>query len=494
MIYNSYENKNNAEFINEFKYIINEFLCGILPIEKNADILHENIEQDPLNKQLIIEEKIDGNKFLTFYPSLKNSRFLFRYKILDEYSVSLDCARSILNELLAVCPYYYIGGYCNERYNFGFTSDKFFNENQRIYIDNIYKIAFEKGLCNNFSNLNNVKLLIFKIIEKLVTWSCKTYEGARIPFGFIIETEKNNESVSPEEKENEVDILEFLDTDYCAVFADGINTCINISSEGKILNHSELNKDTILLGKAITFDQANCNTNKNIVIAPYSYELFAQNCIGNKLGIMLLENGDILIFRKQRLEWAKRNNKWTFYDFNRYYVIIKNNLISNEKDKDVFAKKIYCILLDASFEHNGGCLGIISENDNSKKLYDQDNLFQDNHIGLEMVNNDEKLRQYKITQKKKMIKKSIRNKNFCTAPRKVIIELLSLDGATIIMHSSEFIAAGSIISLEGGSAAGGREKAAITLSKYGLGIKISQDGGIKCYKTEGDEIKILFSI
>jgi hypothetical protein len=63
-------------------------------------------------------------------------------------------------------------------------------------------------------------------------------------------------------------------------------------------------------------------------------------------------------------------------------------------------------------------------------------------------------------------------------------ELLAIDGATLIGHDGTVLAVGAILKIEGGSTGGGRLAAAQTLSQYGLGIKVSQDGPIQGFRSE----------
>ena len=56
-----------------------------------------------------------------------------------------------------------------------------------------------------------------------------------------------------------------------------------------------------------------------------------------------------------------------------------------------------------------------------------------------------------------------------------------MDGATIVDYDGTIIATGAIIKIEAGSKAGGRLAATKTLARYGVAIKISQDGIIQGY-------------
>ena len=59
-------------------------------------------------------------------------------------------------------------------------------------------------------------------------------------------------------------------------------------------------------------------------------------------------------------------------------------------------------------------------------------------------------------------------------------------GTTVIDHHGNLLAVGAILQIPSGSEGGGRLAAAKALSTKGVGIKISQDGGIRCYHDNGN--------
>ena len=73
---------------------------------------------------------------------------------------------------------------------------------------------------------------------------------------------------------------------------------------------------------------------------------------------------------------------------------------------------------------------------------------------------------------------------FQNLDRRLRQELLALDGAMVLDHLGNIVAAGAIISVPAGSEGGGRTAAAKKGSSLGLGIKISEDGGISVYKEQ----------
>ena len=74
------------------------------------------------------------------------------------------------------------------------------------------------------------------------------------------------------------------------------------------------------------------------------------------------------------------------------------------------------------------------------------------------------------------IRKIIAGKKLFELDRKLVEEMTSVDGATIVDFDGTIIAVGAIIKIEAGSRGGGRLAAASTMAKYGVAIKVSQDG------------------
>jgi hypothetical protein len=72
-------------------------------------------------------------------------------------------------------------------------------------------------------------------------------------------------------------------------------------------------------------------------------------------------------------------------------------------------------------------------------------------------------------------------------PRRLRLEMLSMDGATILDREGNILTAGTIIEVGGGSPGGGRTAAAMALARYGTGIKVSQDGPVDIYRVGTSE-------
>jgi hypothetical protein len=125
---------------------------------------------------------------------------------------------------------------------------------------------------------------------------------------------------------------------------------------------------------------------------------------------------------------------------------------------------LVCNAVDASFARTGACIGIVSSSNGTRWR-------------AIAVHNDDYIAGGRST-KARAIAKAVRQKKFYELDRRLRQELVAIDGATIISHEGDLLAVGTILKIPGGSAGGGRLAAARALGNLGLGIKVSQDGGI----------------
>lgn len=69
-----------------------------------------------------------------------------------------------------------------------------------------------------------------------------------------------------------------------------------------------------------------------------------------------------------------------------------------------------------------------------------------------------------------------------------------MDGSIVLERDGTILAVGAIIKVEAGSkTGGGRKAAAITFGQYGLGIKVSSDGEIAGFNSEGPDQEPFFA-
>lgn len=132
---------------------------------------------------------------------------------------------------------------------------------------------------------------------------------------------------------------------------------------------------------------------------------------------------------------------------------------------DHVRKAVYASCLDASFARTGACVGILTSGDVG---YLKD---------VAPKTGDHLLKQK--FPKAKLIARIVGNAKFQDIGRRLRQGLIAIDRATIFNHRGTVLAVGAILRIAGESTGGGRLAAAVTLGKYGTGIKVSQDGGIK---------------
>ena len=341
------------------------------------------------------------------------------------------------------------------------------------YIKKFQSYAIEKAICKAVSEKSSATLL--ELISEISVWSQRTYEGHYSSFGFIMSGKKlkdNNENLH---------FSSMLSRDFSALLSDGINTFLDISADGYLTGYTTASR-----------------TNDYDMLCPYEFSKIANITEGNKVGISLLVNGDILLFKDKMLVFAKKNGFWTSYS---HEEIIHRLADKTKESGEDIRKAIYLTALDTSFSKSGGCLVHLNKENVKEALKHidiNDILLQEyyqmkideslNYSFLE----DSKMQEQKNVNFEDFIKdekcikisnlrKIIGGRKFNELDRNLRQELVAIDGATVIDSDGDIIAVGAIIKIEAGSTGGGRLAATKTLSKYGVALKISADGSIEGY-------------
>jgi hypothetical protein len=138
---------------------------------------------------------------------------------------------------------------------------------------------------------------------------------------------------------------------------------------------------------------------------------------------------------------------------------------------------IYESCLDASFADGGACIGVV--------------MSEHQHTWEKVVMRHDRLGD-RSSLKARALELLIAGKSFAELDRRFRLELLSIDGALVLNHRGKVLAVGAILKIPGGSTGGGRLAAARVLASLGLGIKVSQDGSITCFR--GMEARRVFSL
>ena len=314
-------------------------------------------------------------------------------------------------------------------------------------------------MCNSLGSIS-----IYRLIEQLEKWTNKTYEGKHVSFGFVID---DSGGLCGSE-----DFIDFLDNNHSAVFTDGSSSGILLDFNGRVVQY---------------FTTAGDNESSDeIVFSPLETLHFALKC-GKGVGVICQSSGDILVFQKKSLVFAKRNGRWVHFESNSMWSHIQKALspsenlndYDNKKLMELRAKEIYLTVLDAAFGHKGGCLAIIKSDSIQKVI--EECVPNDNLYDMSSKTGD--------GLKKKIVRQLLRQAQagediiFYSINRNLRLDILSLDGATIIDDKGKLYATGAIVKIgPEGSEGGGRTAAAKALSMYGMGIKISEDGHVLAYR------------
>lgn len=329
---------------------------------------------------------------------------------------------------------------------------------------NIYKDmdkAYFLDRINSLTTFTIAKTLGFEnisyqVIYNMINWSQQTYEGQNIAMCIGIDA-----TLPQDGNLSNVSFNDIVDEDFLKVLSNGYDTMIQLDKNGIFYNLMPLKEN-----------------NDEKVYAPFRFSKVARWTAGNQnIAFVLNRNGEILIFKNGELTFARRNGKWFFYS---HMQAIKKIAEGTGRSFPADTREaIYLTALDVAFSRTGGCIGFVKNN--KKSLFNQSSiLLEENNFNAS-----------KMDAKTKVLYSIVDKKKFHEIPRLLRMELAAIDGATLISREEKFISIGAILRLhdnEVSSTGGGRTLAAMSLGKFGLGIKISNDGYIKFYTDSSDPI------
>jgi hypothetical protein len=282
------------------------------------------------------------------------------------------------------------------------------------------------------------------ILAIFSNWATQTYEGSRVSCGILVTTDNILSDAGF--------IFEKLaKEEFAKALSDGVDSWWVTSVDGSI---QRFEIPTGNLGAPA--DE----------FYPLRYKEIALRASGTAIAITLNRNGEILVFADQRLQFAKRRGLWVHFD---HHSVI-TQMSGGGAGAVALRRAIYESCLDASFARSGGCIGLLQHREIGG-FNDQGIVSQDDYLDSSKL---------KPTAGRTLVA----NRSFADIPRAVRKEMMKLDGAIVLAPDGRIIAAGAILKLGQINLGnqGGRSAAAKTLSKFGLGIKISEDGIITGFK------------
>ncbi len=353
------------------------------------------------------------------------------------------------------------------------------------YLQTIERTITERAIC---ISLTPHYRTLLSLLQSINSWGQRTYEGRNTTFGFVL-TNKNSPDHNPNLK-----IDNFLSRDFSALLSNGMDTFLELSADGFVQGYIRPPK---------RIDEQ--------LFVPHQYLRIANICTGARIGVCLMPSGDILVLKDRAMLFAKRSGKWVSFS----HEVIIDRLAERSGENDEVRRAVYLSAIDTGFKHCGGCivhvdsaqLAAVLKHVNIDDVLTEDcyNIIAENNktrsfwADLTEDNSSQSFENY-LTQEKAIkaasLIKIIAGRKFNELDRRLRVELISIDGATIIDHDGRIIAVGAIIKIEAGSTGGGRLAAAKTLSNYGMAIKISEDGSIQGFRLDRGKLRVvpLFTI
>lgn len=367
-----------------------------------------------------------------------------------------------------------------------------FDVKNPIYLQKLQDFVIEKALIESVTE--NASDTIIGIISYLEKWSARTYEGSNVTMGIFV-----NLTSSPD-NENSVMYNEIIGRDFFARLTDGVSSFIEFDRKGHLMSY------------------VNLKSTKNApTVSPYMYDRVARSCNDKRVGIVLTFTGDILIFYARQLLFAKRNGKWCVYSHDEVIRLLYNNVSYTAKQ---IRRAIYNTALDCSFDYKGACIVYLNKDKTREALkhIDGADILSEEHFNIKkeieleeaeklynlqyskQIKNDyncnyEEYLERNECSKTKAISKIISGKKFYELDRTLLAELVAIDGAVVVDFDGTIIAVGAIIKIEAGSLSGGRLAATKSMAKYGVAIKVSQDGIMQGFSADKHgKVKQIFNV
>ncbi len=362
----------------------------------------------------------------------------------------------------------------------------------KMYLIHLYNLAIERALIESITESGADTIL--GIISYLESWAARSYEGSKVKLGILVNLALTSESST------KVNYQQIMSHDFFALFTDGISSFLEFDKHGNLLGYLNLKR-----------------TKTVPTISPNIFDRLARVCSERRIGIVLTEEADILIFAAHQLLFAKRNGRWCVYSHDEIIRLLQSNVSFGAKQ---IRRAIYNTALDCSFSYNGACIAYINKDKTLEALnhIDASDIISEEHFNMKkQLELEEAEKLYNIGNAKNIIekfslsyedflnktksvkttaiRKIVGGKKLFELDRKLIEEMTSVDGATIIDYDGTIIAVGAIIKIEAGSLGGGRLAATTTMAKYGVAIKVSQDGIMQGFSVDKQgKVKQIFNV
>lgn len=443
----------------ELMVIVERFIIPFLSIE-NEDVDKQITFQEfkkPKKKKFI--EYDTKNKIMKFYPTEKYESY-FMLAIKCECNKKIKIIRDMMSYVLSKKNVY-----------------------DPRFINNYFDFLIEEGFVNWLAlRKDETAETLMVVLKGLKHWAVQTFEGEKKSFVIGVNLENS--------EDKGFNIRDIIEDNFFATITEAYNSAVVVNRKGVIIDY-------------VSDTNTSEHQNKTDYVLPVKSESIVRklNNLGSEIIFSLEESGSLLVYKvdykntekeekekrvnpQMKIVLALRGGKWLNYD----PINFKNAIHGSVDDQNI--SNLFSGILDVSLEHSGGSIAILDEDKDEKVLKnilsDVDNLSHSYRFPDVMKSKD---------QKRLLIENLLLENNepvnFYNMDRYKRLELLNMDGATIIDKEGNIIAMAAIIKNVKPSDDGGSRTASVKeLSNYGVGIKISTDGGITVYKNEKIKFKM----
>lgn len=245
------------------------------------------------------------------------------------------------------------------------------------------------------------------VMQAVVRYATRTYEGVRVAVNLCIDLHDDASGLP---------FSIFLDQSWAPVLGSGLNTAIQLTSDGSI-------------GTILDLDSTD---NADTILAPENFTRLAEwTRTQGRIGMSVTRSGEVYFFAAGQLQFARRNARWQGFPLtllgNAGWFGTSKRQMARELKRDVLTS-----LLDASAAHHGACLGVIVLDQVAKVL---------------QLINPEDAWESDANVRRRLFGQA---QTFGSLSRRRRLELLSMDGATLIDQRGAILAGGAILRVPGG--------------------------------------------
>jgi hypothetical protein len=297
--------------------------------------------------------------------------------------------------------------------------------------------------------------LLPDIIALLRKWAIETYEGHSISAAIGVDPYPDLKKIS------NLHIRAIGDKPYTKVLSNGMDTLLVLSPSGHVVEHRSL---ATMRSQSASYEK--------YPLVPWRHLPLARWSDKKRVALALNRLGEILIFRDKQLKFAYRGGTWSHF--------AHSTMLARMGLTGSLQRAVYATCLDISFSRMGGCIAVC----NSTAVKSPNNFLSSRDLLSPPTTEKTSLLSHLIGVPFQKISRPIRE------------EMTALDGATVLDTTGKILATGAIVRVPPGSEGGGRRAAAKALSRLGLAIKISADGGITAFTSKGkaEDPEIAFEV